>query len=473
MVGAPSASTRPGCSPRCSRSAPCWPGSAARCSCRASRPTSAWTWRSSSDAFVVVVVGGMGSIPGAFLAALLIGVLKALCIGIGDVSAFGIDFSFSKLTLVAEFVVMAVVLAVRPWGLLGQRSRHAARRSRGRAAARRPATARHARAAVAVLALRARCRSLVADRYTLVAAHRIAGGRAVRRLSLHFLMGPGGMAVLRPRRLVRPRRLRRRARCSARAADGGWRCCWRRSPPARRARLRLVLRAPVRRLPRHADAGLRPDRLGGGLPVGRCHRRRQRPGRHLAGGLARRPARLLLSGARCSAPAACWRCGASLFSPFGYALRAGRDSPLRAEAHRHRRAPACNGALRARRRRSPGWPAALYAFSKGSISPDSAVDRPLGGRAGDGAAGRRADALRPGRRRRAPSPGLHDTLARATDYWRAVLGARSSALVLAFPQGIAGAVASAWSAGRRTPHEPCCECPVCTRASAACTRSPA
>ena len=37
------------------------------------------------DAFVVVVVGGMGSIPGAFLAALLIAEIKAFCIGIGSV----------------------------------------------------------------------------------------------------------------------------------------------------------------------------------------------------------------------------------------------------------------------------------------------------------------------------------------------------------------------------------------------------
>src|SRR5690606_42108506 len=34
------------------------------------------------DAFVVVVVGGMGSIPGAYLAALIIAELKALCIAL-------------------------------------------------------------------------------------------------------------------------------------------------------------------------------------------------------------------------------------------------------------------------------------------------------------------------------------------------------------------------------------------------------
>src|SRR6516225_2495668 len=71
------------------------------------------------DAFVVVVVGGMGSIPGAYLAAVIIAEVKALCIGVGVVHLAGLDINFSKLTLVAEFIVMAVVLILRPHGLLG------------------------------------------------------------------------------------------------------------------------------------------------------------------------------------------------------------------------------------------------------------------------------------------------------------------------------------------------------------------
>src|SRR2546423_1537586 len=59
-----------------------------------------------ADAFVVVVVGGLGSIPGAFLAALLIGEIKAFCIGLG----------YSELTLAIEFIVMAVVLGPPPPG---------------------------------------------------------------------------------------------------------------------------------------------------------------------------------------------------------------------------------------------------------------------------------------------------------------------------------------------------------------------
>ena len=58
---------------------------------------------------VVVVVGGMGSIPGAYAAALLISEIKAICIWLGVVDVFGLSVSFSKLTLVVDFLVMAVV----------------------------------------------------------------------------------------------------------------------------------------------------------------------------------------------------------------------------------------------------------------------------------------------------------------------------------------------------------------------------
>ncbi len=71
-------------------------------------------------AFVVVVVGGMGSIPGAYVAALLIAEIKAICIWLGVVDIFGFSVSFSKLTLVVDFLVMAMVLVWRPWGLFGR-----------------------------------------------------------------------------------------------------------------------------------------------------------------------------------------------------------------------------------------------------------------------------------------------------------------------------------------------------------------
>lgn len=61
------------------------------------------------EAFVVVVIGGMGNVFGAFLGAVLLGVLQSL----------GILWLPREFHLVVVFVLMAAVLAVRPWGLLG------------------------------------------------------------------------------------------------------------------------------------------------------------------------------------------------------------------------------------------------------------------------------------------------------------------------------------------------------------------
>ena len=61
------------------------------------------------DAFVVVVIGGMGSLPGALAGALLV----------GQANAFG-TLAFPTLAIVVPFLVMTVLLVVRPWGLLGK-----------------------------------------------------------------------------------------------------------------------------------------------------------------------------------------------------------------------------------------------------------------------------------------------------------------------------------------------------------------
>ncbi len=61
------------------------------------------------ETFVVVVTGGLGSIGGAFLAAMLI----------GQVHSFGVLW-FPQATLVLVFVTMGLVLAFRPRGLLGR-----------------------------------------------------------------------------------------------------------------------------------------------------------------------------------------------------------------------------------------------------------------------------------------------------------------------------------------------------------------
>jgi branched-chain amino acid transport system permease protein len=61
------------------------------------------------EVFVVVVIGGLGSISGAFIAAVLV----------SELNAFGI-LIFPKISLILVFLVMAAVLIVKPYGLLGR-----------------------------------------------------------------------------------------------------------------------------------------------------------------------------------------------------------------------------------------------------------------------------------------------------------------------------------------------------------------
>jgi branched-chain amino acid transport system permease protein len=62
------------------------------------------------DAFVVVVVGGFGSLGGAFIVALFL----------GELNAYGIQF-IPRLAPVLMFTFMALVLAFKPMGLFGER----------------------------------------------------------------------------------------------------------------------------------------------------------------------------------------------------------------------------------------------------------------------------------------------------------------------------------------------------------------
>jgi branched-subunit amino acid ABC-type transport system permease component len=61
------------------------------------------------NAFIVVVVGGLGSFWGTLLGALIL----------GQVTSFGI-LVLPRLSMVFIYVLMAVVLILRPWGLLGK-----------------------------------------------------------------------------------------------------------------------------------------------------------------------------------------------------------------------------------------------------------------------------------------------------------------------------------------------------------------
>jgi len=125
------------------------------------------------EAFVVVVVGGMGSITGAFLASLLIGLLQA----------FGLVL-IPKATLVLAFVIMAAVLTIRPSGLLGSASTEIERR---------PTPIRPAPAILGWLALAIAVTApfwLPAYPLSVLTEMLVA---ALFAAALHLLIGPGGM----------------------------------------------------------------------------------------------------------------------------------------------------------------------------------------------------------------------------------------------------------------------------------------
>jgi branched-chain amino acid transport system permease protein len=390
------------------------------------------------DAFVVVVVGGMGSIPGAYVAALLIAEIKALCVGIGTVQAFGIDFNFSKLTLVAEFLVMAVVLVWRPWGLMGR----AQATSRNTAAVEpplRPAGRLLLLGAAVLLAGLVLLPLATADNpYTIVLAIDLLTA-ALFAASLHFIMGPAGMhsfghaayfglgaygAALLMQRAGWPMEA---ALLGAPLVAGlgavvfGWFCV--RLSGVYLAMLTLAFAQIVWSVTFQWDTFTGGSNgLTGVWPAAWLTDKTAYYGLTLAAVVAG------VLGLR-----------RVLFSPFGLAMRASRDSPLRADAIginvQHIQWAAFVVAAVA-----AGLAGSLYAFSKGSISPDSmAVGKSVDGLVMVLLGGVQTLA--------GPVVGavsftwLQDTVARSTDYWRALLGGIVLLLVLAFPQGIAGFVA--------------------------------
>ena len=64
------------------------------------------------ECFAVVVIGGMGSLPGTLLGSFIV----------GEVYSFGIMYK-PELALAFIFMVMAVVLIIRPWGIFGRPER--------------------------------------------------------------------------------------------------------------------------------------------------------------------------------------------------------------------------------------------------------------------------------------------------------------------------------------------------------------
>jgi branched-chain amino acid transport system permease protein len=367
----------------------------------------------------------------------LVAMVKAVCIAAGDVAVFGAPFPLSKLTLVAEFLVMAVVLVWRPWGLFGKPQGLV----RGQLALEqplRPLPAIWRRAgwlALAALLLVAFLSGPAPYAVVLMIDVLIA---VLFAASLHFLMGPSGMhsfghaayfglgaygAALCVKALGLPMEVSLLL-APLLAAIGafvfGWFCV--RLSGVYLAMLTLAFAQIVWSVVFQWDA------LTGGS--------NGLVGIWPAPWLASKPAYYLLTLALCSAG-----CGLLLrlqHAPLGLALRAGRDSPLRANAigidvpRLQWLAFVIAGAL-------AGLAGSLFAFAKGTISPET-LD-----------VGKSVDGLVMvllGGLQTVSGPWLgaalftwlQDSVARQTDYWRALLGGVMLLLVLAFPLGVAGSL---------------------------------
>lgn len=382
------------------------------------------------DLFVIVVIGGLGSIGGAYLAAVLIGVAQALLI-----------VAFPKITLVVVFLIMALVLSLRPHGLLGRAERHGAGGGGGAGALLPEPPAGFYRAAGLGLGLLGIAGFWMGE-YTLTLATDIAIF-ALFAASLHLLMGPGGLASF---------------------GHAAW----------------FGLGAyGAALLVRHGGLGSDAPGLAGGLAVGMA-------GAGLAGllfgALAVRLSGVYLAMLTLAFAQICWSlafqwveltggdngllgiwpgggaaaravyfalalalCGGTILllrrlihAPFGYALRAARDAPARAAASGVPVAVlrwAAFGIAAA----AAGLAGALFAFAKGAAFPsylsiarsvDGLLMVLLGGvqSASGPVLGAVGFTL------------LAEHLTRMTDYWRLWLGLAILALVLALPRGLAGLV---------------------------------
>ncbi len=385
-----------------------------------------------TDAFVVVVVGGLGSLPGAFLASLLIGLLQA----------FGIVL-IPKITLVLVFAVMAVVLILRPNGLLGRPLAAV----RGEAASRsviRPAVPALRWLGLAALILAAAAPLFAGPFMISVLTEMLIA--MLFAASLHFMMGPGGMpsfghaawfgigayaAALGVKTLGLPMEgglaLAPFAAALGALAFGGFVV---RLSGVYLAMLTLAFAQIVWALAfqmvsvtggDNGILGVWPDAWASSPRI------------YYWLTLAVSTAGVLLL-------------RRMLYAPFGYALRASRDSVLRAEAiGLHPASLRLTAVVLAGA--AAGLAGGLAAFSKGSVFPtyisigrsvDALLMVLLGGV--QTMAGPIVGAL--------VYTGLFDVLLMVTSLWRLVLGLSIILLVLVFPQGIAGTLNRLWLRGR-------------------------
>jgi branched-chain amino acid transport system permease protein len=379
-------------------------------------------------AFVVVVVGGMGSIPGAYLAAVII----------GELSAFGV-LVFPQSTLVLMFLVMAAVLIIRPHGILGQAELQEHGTAAVAASALKPAS-KKIRLLGVILLIFVLVLPVFVGSFSLVLMTEIALF-ALASMSLYFMMGPGGMvsfghaaffgggayaAALMVRYMHTPMEL---AIFLAPVLVGllaliiGWFCV--RLSGVYMAMLTLAFAQICWSIVFQWGAFTGGD--DGILSIWPSE---------WAG---EKIVFYYLTMVLCIGGIQTLRY--FIFTPFGYTMRACRDSALRVDSigidlHRQRWfAFALAGVF-------AGLAGGIYVFSKGSVFPDEmAIPRSfdflfmvlLGGV--EHLFGPIAGA--------AAFTWLHDKIARI-DFWQLILGGIFILLVVAFPRGIAGSIYNRW-----------------------------
>ncbi len=373
-------------------------------------------------AFVVVVVGGMGSIPGAYLAAVLI----------GELSAFGV-LVLPESTLITMFLVMAIVLVIRPYGIFGRVETHQATNADISSVHLQSASPREKIFWLVLLAVLA-VLPLFGGTFQLVLLTEIAIF-SLASMSLYFMMGPGGMisfghaaffgggayaAALMVHYLQTPMEL---AICLAPLLTGmlalviGWFCV--RLSGVYLAMLTLAFAQICWSIVFQLG-----DFTGGDDGLLSIWPSQWADDRIVF---------YYLTIVLCLGGIIILRY--LIFTPFGYTLRACRDSALRAgtigiNRNKHQWAAfAVAGGF-------AGLAGGIYVFSKGSIFPDEmAIARSfdfllmilLGG----------VEAVMGPVVGSAAFIWLHDTISRI-DYWQLILGVVYIFLVVTFPQGIVG-----------------------------------
>jgi len=386
-----------------------------------------------AEAFVVTVVGGMGSVPGAFLAALIV----------AELNAFGI-LVLPEISIVLLFAVMAVVLVLRPQGLLG-RPELQAHPTHGESEPLLVPPGRWAALAAAAGVAALAALPAVAGGYVLSVATEILV-MALFAASLQFVLGVGGMisfghaaylgmgayaAALLTQHTGAPMT---GALALAPVAGGlaafvfGWFCV--RLSGVYMAMLTLAF-AQIAWAAAHQWVAVTGGSNGilGVWPAA------------WAGGAS--AFYWLTLAVVAAAIALLWRV---VFAPFGYGVRATRDSPRRAGAvgidlHRQRWFGFTLGGVFA------GLAGGLYAFLKGSVFPgvlaipmsvDALVMVLLGG----------VQTLAGPLLGAGVYDGLKTVLMSATDFWRVIVGAAIVLLCVAFPRGLIGNL-RAWRTARR------------------------